>query len=59
MSYVITGNPGVGKHTLTKEISKILHLPVIDINDIAKEFELLEKSLEFSKSRLKRIELEN
>jgi len=44
MSYVITGNPGVGKHTLTKKISKILHLPVIDINDIAQEFGLLEKS---------------
>ncbi len=44
MSYVITGNPGVGKHTITKEISKILHLPIIDINDIAQEFGLLEKS---------------
>jgi len=44
MSYVITGNPGVGKHTLTKKISKILHLPIIDINDIAQEFGLLEKS---------------
>ncbi len=46
MSYVITGNPGVGKHTLTKEISKILHLPIIDINDIAQEFGLFEKSEE-------------
>ncbi len=46
MSFVITGNPGVGKHTITKEISKILHLPIIDINDIAQEFGLLEKSEE-------------
>ncbi len=46
MSYVITGNPGVGKHTLTKKISKILHLPVIDINDIAQKFGLFEKSEE-------------
>lgn len=44
MSYVITGNPGVGKHTIAKEISKKLHLPIIDINKIAKEFELLEKN---------------
>jgi len=37
MSIVITGNPGVGKHTITKEISKILKLSVIDINSIAKD----------------------
>ncbi len=46
MSYVITGNPGVGKHTITKEISKKLHLPIIDINSIAKEFGLFEKNKE-------------
>jgi len=44
MSFVITGNPGVGKHTIAKEVSKILNLPIIDINEIAKEFDLLEKS---------------
>ena len=37
MSFVITGSPGVGKHTLTKEISKLLNLPILDINEIAKE----------------------
>ncbi len=43
MSFVITGNPGVGKHTIAREISKILKLPLIDINEIAKDFQLLEK----------------
>jgi adenylate kinase len=46
MSYVITGNPGVGKHTITKEISKLVHLQIIDINKIAQEFGLFEKSEE-------------
>lgn len=44
MSFVITGSPGVGKHTITKEISKILQLPIMDINEIAKKFGLLEKN---------------
>ncbi len=44
MSFVITGNPGVGKHTIAKEISEKLHLPIIDINNIAQEFELFEKN---------------
>ncbi len=46
MSYVITGNPGVGKHTITKEISELLHLPIIDINNVAQEFGLFEKNKE-------------
>jgi len=44
MSYVLTGNPGVGKHTIAKEISKILHRSIIDINKIAFEFGLFEKN---------------
>jgi adenylate kinase len=32
---VITGNPGVGKHTAAFELGKILDLTVIDINDLA------------------------
>ena len=44
MSIVITGNPGVGKHTVTQEISKIMELPVIDINTIAKDSGLFEKN---------------
>jgi len=43
MSIVITGNPGVGKHTAAKEISKYLELPINDINTIAKEAGLFEK----------------
>jgi len=46
MSYVITGNPGVGKHTIAKEIGKKLHLPIIDINSIAQEFGMFEKNEE-------------
>ncbi len=46
MSYVITGNPGVGKHTIANEISKNLGLPILDINKIAKESGLFEKNEE-------------
>jgi adenylate kinase len=46
MSYVITGNPGVGKHTISKEISKLVHMEIIDINKIAQEFGLFEKNEE-------------
>ena len=31
MSIVITGTPGVGKHTIGKEISQKLRLEIIDI----------------------------
>ena len=44
MSIVITGNPGVGKHTITKKISEILNFPIIDINIIAKDSGLFEKN---------------
>ena len=44
MSIVITGNPGVGKHTVTKKISEILNFPIIDINIIAKDLGLFEKN---------------
>ena len=46
MSIIITGNPGVGKHTITKEISRILDLPIIDINNIARDAGLFEKKTE-------------
>ena len=42
MSIVITGNPGVGKHTITQKIADRLKLPVIDINTIAKDSGLFE-----------------
>ncbi len=44
MSIVITGNPGVGKHTITKKISEILNFPIVDINIVAKDLELYEKN---------------
>lgn len=43
MSIVITGNPGVGKHTIAKKISQKLNFPIIDINILAKESEVIEK----------------
>ena len=56
MSFVITGSPGVGKHTLTKEISKLLNLPIFDINEIAKEGELFEKTAETNEVDVKKLE---
>lgn len=44
MSIVITGNPGVGKHTITEKISEIMKLSIIDINKIAKNSGLLEQN---------------
>ena len=44
MSIVVTGNPGVGKHTITHEIAKRLRLDLIDINTIAKDSGLFEKN---------------
>ncbi len=44
MSIVITGNPGVGKHTISKEVAKNLELDILDINKIAKDEGLFEKN---------------
>ena len=44
MSIVITGNPGVGKHTITQKIAEKLELPIVDINSIAKDAGLFEKN---------------
>ena len=44
MSIVITGNPGVGKHTITQEIGEKMKLSVLDINAIAKDSGLFEKN---------------
>ena len=44
MSIVITGNPGVGKHTITKKISEKLNFPILDINIVAKNLGLIEKN---------------
>ena len=44
MSIVITGNPGVGKHTITEKIADMLELSIVDINKIAKDSGLFEKN---------------
>ena len=44
MSIVITGNPGVGKHTVTQKVSEKMKLPVLDINAIVKDSEIFEKN---------------
>ena len=44
MSIVITGTPGVGKHTIGKGLSEKLQLEIIDINEIAKNSGLFEQN---------------
>jgi adenylate kinase len=44
MSIVITGTPGVGKHTVGKELSEKSKLEIIDINEIAKNSGLFEQN---------------
>ena len=53
MSIVITGNPGVGKHTITKKISQKLNFPIIDINTLAKESEVIEKQENTKQEKVK------
>lgn len=43
MSIVITGNPGVGKHTIAKKLSRKIQMKIIDINQIARKAQLFEK----------------
>ena len=44
MCIVITGNPGVGKHTIAKEIAIKLEMTIIDINQIARNANLIHDS---------------
>jgi adenylate kinase len=44
MSIVITGNPGVGKHTITHKIAEMMKLSIIDINEIARDSGLFEQN---------------
>ena len=46
MSLVITGNPGVGKHTIAKSLAKVLDYEIFDINKIALESKIYEKTNE-------------
>ena len=56
MSIVITGNPGVGKHTIAKEIAEILELNILDINKIAKDEGLFEKNQDTNDIDTKKLE---
>lgn len=44
MSIVITGTPGVGKHSVGKELAQKSGLEIIDINEIAKKSGLFEQN---------------
>lgn len=46
MAIIITGNPGVGKHTIGKKVSGILKYKILDINKIAIESGYYEKNKE-------------
>lgn len=55
---IITGNPGTGKHTITKLISKKLNLEIIDITKIAideKVFKRNKETLDVDVGKLKKI----
>jgi adenylate kinase len=56
MSIVITGNPGVGKHTIAKKIADILELSIVDINKIAKDSGLFEKNEDTNDVDVKKLE---
>ena len=56
MSIVITGNPGVGKHTITGKIADILELSIVDINKIAKDSGLFEKNEDINDVDIEKLE---
>ncbi len=58
MAIILTGNPGVGKHTIAKSITKILNYKILDINKIALESGLYEKkddTIDVNVNKLKNI----
>ncbi|HSB56522.1 MAG TPA: AAA family ATPase [Nitrosopumilaceae archaeon] len=58
MSLILTGNPGVGKHTVAKKLAKKLNLDLIDINKIAIQegiFEENKRILDVDVIKLKKI----
>ena len=56
MSIVITGNPGVGKHTITHEILEKLKFDVLDINMIAKDSGLFEENQDTNDIDIEKLE---
>ena len=55
MAIIITGNPGVGKHTISKSVSKILHHKILDINKIALDSKIYEKNDESNDIDIKKL----
>jgi len=55
MAIIITGNPGVGKHTVAKSIGKILKYKILDINQIALESGIYEKNDETTDVDVKKL----
>ncbi|HLC09593.1 MAG TPA: AAA family ATPase, partial [Nitrosopumilaceae archaeon] len=58
MSKVITGSPGVGKHTISNRLAKRLNLKLIDINKVAIEsgiFEQKNESFDVDVKKLKKM----
>jgi len=58
LSKVITGSPGVGKHTISNRLAKRLNLKLIDINKVAIEsgiFEQKNESLDVDVEKLKKV----
>ncbi|MGQ0638850.1 MAG: adenylate kinase family protein [Nitrososphaerota archaeon] len=58
LSKVITGSPGVGKHTISNRLAKRLNLKLIDINKVAIEsgiFEQKNESLDVDVEKLKKM----
>ena len=58
LSKVITGSPGVGKHTISKRLAKRLNLKLIDINKVAIEYGIFEQkneSLDVDVKKLKNL----
>ncbi|MCV0410972.1 AAA family ATPase [Nitrosopumilus sp.] len=56
MSIVITGNPGVGKHTVAEKIAQRLGLVIFDINKIAKDAGLFEENQDTNDVDTERLE---
>ena len=46
MAFIITGNPGVGKHTIAINVAKILNYKILDINKIVLDSGIYEKKNE-------------